>query len=154
MPGPQWSTPDKKPPRHAPPPVRVFATGPDEYGDRDRVWAELDKLTIRLENLEVVTLGEGKTNRDRRDGEWVWLGVTRYAFEWAEREWWNRVLVDPAQFGRWPGKFDNTERTVLELVGKDGYCLALWDGRCKRTARLMESVRDQIPASHFRYRRV
>lgn len=147
MPGPQFTRRPVIPEgeRHW-----VLVTGPAGFDDRKHVWHFLDEYTLRLEVLEVLLISDRPRRFDLNGDP---LGVTHFAYRWAEREWWTRVIADPEWYG---GGRQGRDRAVSDVLGilrtRPGHkhCVAFYDPDENGYYDVMEEAREIVGFKNFK----
>lgn len=148
---PNWINGIKPPGLEA---AKLLVIGPEDFDDEAHVHIMLDDCTLKMEAVEVIILTEGNIGKHRGKG-FKYEGVSAFAGEWAVRRFWPLHTHNHGWWGKSVVKAKRArDNAVFELLGASGHCLALWNGEGGETAELMERARDQIPMSHFHYRRI
>ena len=130
------------------PPTRLLVFGVWDFDDFEVLEYVLDRFTVRLELIEVILTGYG--TRAEQNGEWVWVGADWNGRRWAEKNWWTRLFCYAPYYGKGRTGEQLRDEEVLQLLGRDGYALLVWDGNDYSLADLADKVREQIEPCNFR----
>lgn len=150
----------------------VLVIGPDDYDDEQHVRLVLDEYTLRMESVCVLIAGAGNEGVHRPSGFPMgknYVGVHKFAYEWACYHWWGRWLHDKAWWGFVPKtKKEAARRNARALKGwseaimtrlmergkAHAHVIAFWDQEKQHHADLMETARETVLLKNFKLVRV